>query len=364
MSTVLDDFRLIQSNNSAEIHAPFDHLRSQCPVVYTSENDGFWQLTRYEDIKGSTSDSGLHIFSVKEVIPSDPRGIRRPLLNTESPAHTPYRTALDRTLKPARIQRFEPVLTSHAQRKLSKFVSCGGGDVCADFAAPLAAWVKVSLLNLSDGLAPEPATTASKWRNAWRDQNGPETTTQSRKMYTMAEDLLQDRRASPQDPEQDPASSLLLEKDADSQPLSDDLLIGCLCQSLVVGMVAPPILIGSMCNHLARDKALQQELRAKQSLIPSAAEEFVCLYAPYCGFCRSPSRPIEIRGRVIQPTEPISMTYAASNRYPVVRARALQIASRVILQATSDFEVVGPLQYAKMPEMGITSCPLKVTSTR
>lgn len=42
--------------------------------------------------------------------------------------------------------------------------------------------------------------------------------------------------------------------------------------------------------------------------------------------------------------------------------RALQIALRVILEQTSDFEVNGPLQYAQMPEMGITSCPLKVVA--
>jgi hypothetical protein len=44
--------------------------------------------------------------------------------------------------------------------------------------------------------------------------------------------------------------------------------------------------------------------------------------------------------------------------------RALQIALRVILQRTDDFEVNGPLEYAAMPEMGITSCPLRVIPAR
>lgn len=40
--------------------------------------------------------------------------------------------------------------------------------------------------------------------------------------------------------------------------------------------------------------------------------------------------------------------------------RALQIGLSVILQNSADFEVNGPLEYAGMPEMGITSCPLRI----
>ena len=42
--------------------------------------------------------------------------------------------------------------------------------------------------------------------------------------------------------------------------------------------------------------------------------------------------------------------------------RALQVALRVILRTTSRLEVNGPLRYAKMPEMGLISCPLKIKS--
>lgn len=40
--------------------------------------------------------------------------------------------------------------------------------------------------------------------------------------------------------------------------------------------------------------------------------------------------------------------------------RALQIGLSVILRNSAEFEVDGPLEYAGMPEMGITSCPLRI----
>ncbi|KAL4757316.1 uncharacterized protein BDW70DRAFT_163657 [Aspergillus foveolatus] len=77
------------------------------------------------------------------------------------PAHTPYRTALDRTLRPKRLRRLEPVLKEHAEREFAKLVAKGGGDVCGDFAAIFAAWVETAWLNLEDGTAPMLADTAA-----------------------------------------------------------------------------------------------------------------------------------------------------------------------------------------------------------
>jgi len=65
------------------------------------------------------------------------------------------------------------------------------------------------------------------------------------------------------------------------------MLAGCVRQVLVVGLVAPPILLGSIAVHLSRDPALQRQLRADPAQIPDAVEEFLRLYTPYRGFARS-----------------------------------------------------------------------------
>lgn len=93
---------------------------------------------------------------------------------------------------------------------------------------------------------------------------------------------------------------------------------GCLRQSLVVGVVAPPILVGSICNHLATDKDLQIKLREDETLIPAALEEFIRLYSPYRGFARTTSRDVEIHGETVRPREPITLCYTAANHDPEV----------------------------------------------
>jgi len=156
-------------------------------------------------------------------------------------------------------------------------------------------------------------------------------------------------------------------------------------------MIAPSILLGQMTSHLSKDKDLQNHLRQHPEDIPAAIEEFVRLYSPYRGFARTSSKDVELQGCSIKPTEPITMTYAAANRDPEMfpkpdefilrreniaahlgfgRGRhrcvgmplarlALQIALKVLLEKTTDWEVSGELEYARMPELGIISCPLK-----
>jgi cytochrome P450 len=223
----IDSSAAITSDNVDEILAEYDMFREQCPVAYTNKYNGYWLLTRYDDIKAAALDSDTFISSVRAVIPSDPRGLRRPPLNFDAPNHTPYRTALDRTLKPARIRRLQDSLAQHAREELLPIIQREGGigDICTEFAASFAAWVETEWLNLTPDKAPLLATTAAAWVNAWRQQDSEKTTFFSTKLYDIARELMADRRAKPRDPEEDPASSLLLEKDKNGQPLEEIHLV-------------------------------------------------------------------------------------------------------------------------------------------
>src|SRR5688572_14285785 len=200
-------------NDPAKVYEEYRYLRQHCPVAHASEQyNGYWLLTRYEDVRRAAVDSETYISSVKAVVPSDPRGIRRPPLNFDAPAHTPFRTALERTLKTARLARLAAPLRDHAIAELQPLVEEGGGNICTRFAADFVARVEAEWLNLEEGTAPVLAKAAAAWLNAWRVQDTEKVTANSMKMYEIARSLLADRRENPRNPEEDPASSLLLEK--------------------------------------------------------------------------------------------------------------------------------------------------------
>lgn len=221
----IDNSAAVISDSPAKIYEEYRYLRKHCPVIHTNQYGGYWLMTRYEDVKRAAMDSETYISSVKAVVPSDPRGLRRPPLNFDAPAHTPFRTALERTVKPARLGRLRASLYEHAEAQFAPLLSRGHGDISAEFAANFVARMESEWLNLETGIASELATTAASWLNAWRRQDGEVVTANSKKMYQIASDLLADRRVHPREPEEDPASSLLLEKDADGNPLSEEHLM-------------------------------------------------------------------------------------------------------------------------------------------
>jgi cytochrome P450 len=376
------------------IHSPYEvyaELRRTRPLAYSGEYGGFWALTRFDDVEAAARNPDLFISSVRAVVPSDPRGIRRPPLNFDAPDHGPFRRALDRTLHHSRLERIEPKLREHAAREIEPFLVAGTSDICQTFGTVFPAFVAAEWLNLDREDVHRLAGIASTWVDAWRKQDADLVTAKSGEMYDMARALVADRKMAPRDPEWDPASSLLAERH-DGAALDEELVVGALRQSLVVGMVAPPILLGGICVHLAQDVALQDRLRSEPSLMPAAIEEFIRLYSPYRGFARTVSEPIEMHGRRIEPGEPVTLVYAAANRDPEVFAdpdefildrpnimrhlgfgrgrhrcvgmslarMSMVIAVEELLARTRSIALAGPVETTRMPEVGVQAVPLTV----
>lgn len=314
---VHQDFAFDGNDDPGHVFAEYDRLRAECPVAFTNEYGGYWALTRHEDVVAAATDPGRFISSVRAVVPSDPRGIRRPPLNFDAPRHTPFRRALTRTIAPARTEVLLRELRPRAEKLFRRFVEGDDTDIARTFGTWLPAYAASLWLNLDADRVDWLADTATAWVDAWRRQNADEVTYYSEQLYDVARWLVADRGQHPRDPDRDPASALLSER-VDGQPLDHEHIVGALRQSLVVGMVAPPLLIGSMAWHLATHPDLFDQLKRQVKLRGAATEEFLRLYSPYRGFARTVSERTELHGRQIEPGVPVTLVYAAANRDPEV----------------------------------------------
>jgi cytochrome P450 len=151
------------------------------------------------------------------------------------------------------------------------------------------------------------------------------------------------------------------------------------------------VMIGNLAVHLSRDQALQAQLRENPADIPAAIEEFLRLYSPYRGFARTPTKDVEIGGRLIRKDEPIAVVYASANRDETVFPESerfilnrpnidqhmafgrgphhcpgvhfgrmqLRVALEELLAATRGFDLCGPIVPTRWPEIGALSVPLK-----
>jgi cytochrome P450 len=385
-----DDFDPHVDETFDSPHVEYRRMREQCPVAWSGAHGGFWALTRHADIVAAVTDNDRYITSKINVIPNMSLGKRRPPLGKDPPEHTPFRRALDRTLRASRIAALVPALRNHAGRELGRLIAAGSGDISSDFATIYPAWIEVEWLNLDPEHAPLLAKVARLYNIAWRAEDMAAVAETSGQLYGVATALVTDRQANPRPVESDPASALLAEI-TPAGPIPVEYVIETIRQVLVVGLMAPPPLFGAICVHLIRHPDLQDYLRAHPERIPAAVEEFLRLYSPYRGFARTTTQPVEIHGRVIPEDAPVTMVYASGNRdervfddpdtfkfdRPNIRqhlafgrgahqcagAGLVRLEMRLFLEEllarTTGLALDGELEMTRLPELGPTSTPVR-----
>ena len=371
-------------------HGVYAELRQRCPVAHSNAWGGFWALLKYDDVHEALTASSTFITSKQNVIPKLAFTGRRPPLHMDPPEHTPYRKALNPLLRPERIASLETPIRRIAEELLAPMVARGSGDICEEFGSYLTIRVFSEWMNVPAEMADALKEVGRAYNLAVQKANGEMVKETSYKLYDMARALIAERRLNPLDPLSDPTTALINYRN-DGEQFAEEMIIGMIRQILVVGIIAPTVMVGSIAVHLARDQVLQQQLRDDPSLLPAALEEFLRLYTPYRGFARTATHEVSIRGRTIREGEPIALVYASANRdadvfpnpeqfilnrpnikdhlafgmgphvcagIPLARLELL-IALQTLLNKAPRFELNGPIKTTLFPEIGALSVPIR-----
>lgn len=391
MRAIPQDFDAEAPEDFDSAHREYARLRQECPVARSNALGGFWALTRYDDVKRAASDSATYITSVQNVIPKIAYTGRRPPLHLDPPEHTPYRRALNPLLSFERSEGFEPKARAIARDLLAPMVAKGGGDICVEFSSHYPVMVFGEWMRMSPDQLDELHDAGRAFVLAVHQNRPEEMKRTSLRLYDMARAHIALRRAEPHDPALDPTSALIAARH-EGEPLPEELVVGTVRQVLLVGIVAPMVMIGSISVHLTRHPDLQDELRETPELVPAALEEFLRLYSPYRGFARTAVHDVTVRGRTIPGGDAIALLYASANRDEEVFPEPdlfrmdrpniaehlafgrgphncpgvhlgrmeLRVALEEILAATPNgFILDGPVTMSRWPEIGALSVPLR-----
>ena len=268
------DFDPLAPETFDSANADYARLRSECPVAHSDSWGGFWALMKHADVAEAAGDWKTFITSQQNVIPKVAFTGRRPPLHLDPPEHTPYRRALAPLFTERRIARLEPIIRTICRDLLAKMRDAGGGDVVADYGAHMPIATFAHWMNLSAAAVAELTAVGQRYNIAVQFADMDATKESSLVLYDMARAIVADRRANPMAEDEDATSALLAVR-VDGEPLPEELIVGTIRQVLVVGIIAPSVLLGSIAVHLSRDPALQSKLRADPSLVPAAVDEFL-----------------------------------------------------------------------------------------
>lgn len=300
-----------------DAHTQFAQVRNEHPVARSQDFGGFWAMLGYNELREVITDIDRFTTTSQNAIPKFAFTGVRPPLHLDPPEHTSYRRVINRFFTPPKMRALEPRVRHCVNELIEPLIARGSADVAKEYAQKLPAFVFAEFFNLSVETSLEIKEVSGTYVDAIQILDHDTVKSLSGRLYEIAQMIIDERQDGDFSAKED-LTQALLEAEHDGKPLPESMILGCVRQLIVTGMVAPSVFIGNMFVHLSRDPELQQHLRSNPSDIPAAVEEFLRLYNPYRGMARTARHDTEVGGQPIQAGDPIALVYTAANRDPRV----------------------------------------------
>lgn len=332
-------------------HEPLRTLRQEDPVHWhpaNNEFEGFWSLTKYDDI--------LQVSRSPELFMSG-RGILGPAMRAEAltalmaerpaeamqasggggafanilimmdpPKHVKMRRLVNKGFTPRAVNAMEPEIRRIANEVLDKVSGEREGDFVLEVASQLPLAVICGMMGLAEEHWPLMFEVTNKLvgsddaeyqTDVPEDQRGTGMAARQSAMVGMAtligffQQILQDRRAHPKEND---LVTILLEAEYEGEKLSEaDLLAFCFLL-IVAGNETTRNAISGGMHTFSEFPGQKAKLLADMSLIDSAVEEVLRWVSPVFHMARTATADTEIRGRQIKAGQRIIMWYPSANR--------------------------------------------------
>jgi cytochrome P450 len=281
----------------------YDEMRSRCPVAH-SEFMG-WSLFRHEDVTRVLLDHDTFSNAVSQHL-SVPNGM-------DQPEHTPYRRIIEPYFSEPRMAAFEPVCRRIAANLLQKSSLPSDLEFMAEVALPFAVRVQCAFLGWPETLQEPLIRWAQKNHEATRAQDRKAMSEIALEFEGIIDELLEAREQSGATPKTDLTAALMHEK-VWGRPLSNEEVASILRNWTVGEIGTISASVGILAQYLAEHADLQQQMRAKPGLLPSAIDEILRLHGPLVSNRRVAKCPVEIGGRKINAGERITLMWISANR--------------------------------------------------
>jgi cytochrome P450 len=287
-------------------------LRRDCPVARSDRYDGFWVLTRYEEIRQVALDDQTFSSAETILVPPKKNAKQKSIpIEMDPPDFLEYRRLLHPMFSPAATDRLAPVIEYFVHRCIDDFIEHGEADFVHDLANPVPAMVTLHKLGMN----------VDDWRRisepmhktVFMRQDNPARAGVLEELAWIAHTIretIAERRAVPRDD----MITYLTRGEVFGEPVSDHGVQEMVMLTLQGGLDTTGSAISSALIHLDRDRDARQRLVEEPELLPSAVEEFLRYESPQFALARTAKRDTTIGGRDIRAGDRILLVWASGNR--------------------------------------------------
>jgi cholest-4-en-3-one 26-monooxygenase len=306
-------------------HEVFKQMRGRCPVHRTDaiseypEEDGFWSLTRAEDVATVSHDWETYsserggVVGLTHAVPLELQTSQ--FIAMDPPKHDRLKMLFQRGFTPKRIAEHEDRIREITERVLDRVAPQGGCELVNEVAQPVvsrvigsfmgipeeddASWAR--LMNSSLGFGDEDL--APGGLEQVLQQDIPE-------IFERCGKMIEERRENPTDD----LTSVLVHAEIDGEMLTDTEIVMGFFLLVAAGNDSTKATYTSGMRALLEHPDQMKMLVDDPSLIPGAVEECLRMYPAFAHFRRTATKDTEIAGQPIAEGDKVLMWYVSSNR--------------------------------------------------
>ncbi|WP_432841569.1 cytochrome P450 [Dactylosporangium sp. CA-092794] len=296
-----------------EIYDLFAQMRDLCPVAHSNADNGFWAVSRHDDVVHCLKDAGTFSVARGVSIPANPDRPSWLPMAVDPPAHTDYRRDLNVLFSPRAVKAVEDRTALRAREFLRPFVARGGGEVVSQFSGPFPCVTFLLLL----GAPVEDLDQLVSWEHTLvraiaDEQARAELASTVFPAIVAYFNRLLDERAAADDPPDDFLSGILRARVGDRPYTRDEMLR--VCAFLVIaGLDTVTQTLSRSIHFLAEHPGHLRQLVERPDLMPSAVEELLRMFA-IVNPGRSVTRDVELDGASLRAGDTVLLLTTSAGR--------------------------------------------------
>jgi cytochrome P450 len=306
-------------------HEIFKQFRGRCPVHRTDgiseypEEDGFWSLSRAEDVKTVSHDWETYsserggVTGLTHAVPLELQ--QSMFIGMDPPKHDRLKMLFQRGFTPKRIAEHEDRIREIAERVLDDVAPQGGCELVNDVAQPVVSRVIGSFMGIpeeDDAIWAKLMNSALGFGDEDLAPGGLEQVLQEDipEIFERCGAMIAERRENPTDD----LTSVLVHGEVDGEKLTETEIVMGFFLLVAAGNDSTKATYTSGMRALLERPEQMKKLVDDPSLIPGAVEEALRMYPAFAHFRRTATKDTEIAGQPIAEGDKVLMWYVSSNR--------------------------------------------------
>jgi cytochrome P450 len=297
---------------SPDPYPTYQWMRAEDPAHYSATED-VWVLTRYADVTNAFKDWKIWSSQRRGNLLNDiPARIGKTLGTTDPPRHTFARGIVNKAFTPKTVAGLKTTIQTLALELCGRAREQGRLEFVADISAPFNA----AILGKMFGVPESDFIQLRHWLDDFFKRETPkdgEEPIQVVAMHHLRDYMYGLANARLSKPEDDLLTAMLY-ADEGGQRLEIEQVVVTAITFLVAGFESTNNLFTNLAFALALHPEVLAALRNQIELVPSFVDEGMRWDAAAQGFVRSPTRPVDLHGRVIPAGAQVLLHIGSANR--------------------------------------------------